>query len=165
MRATNRLTAGFLKSPPVGKHCDGRGLWLVVREDGGAQWVLRQTVHGRRREMGLGGVDTLSLSEAREKCAEHRKLLKQGIDPIAHRDAQQAAEDAAKEEAKLRQSQEERESITFKQCADEFIAKKEAEWGNAKHRQQWRNGDRFGEPQGGGRRRKRCGHHCQGLRA
>jgi hypothetical protein len=55
MRAKNRLTAGFLKSPLVGKHCDGAGLWLVKREDGGAQWVLRVTVHGRRREMGLGG--------------------------------------------------------------------------------------------------------------
>lgn len=47
MRARNRLTAGFLKAPSPGKFCDGAGLWLVVREDGGAQWVLRVTVHGR----------------------------------------------------------------------------------------------------------------------
>ncbi len=55
MRAINRLSAPFVKSAPVGKHCDGAGLWFIKREDGGAQWMLRATVHGRRREMGLGG--------------------------------------------------------------------------------------------------------------
>jgi hypothetical protein len=39
MRATNRLSSQFLKSAPVGKHCDGAGLWLIKRDDGGAQWV------------------------------------------------------------------------------------------------------------------------------
>jgi hypothetical protein len=43
MRAKDRLTAGFLKAPKPGKHCDGAGLWLVVRDDGGAQWVLHAT--------------------------------------------------------------------------------------------------------------------------
>ena len=55
-----------LKNAPVGKHCDGAGLWLVKREDGGAQWVLRVTVHGRRREMGLGGFPTLKLTKTRK---------------------------------------------------------------------------------------------------
>ena len=55
MRAINRLTSQFVKTAAVGKHCDGAGLWLVKRDDGGAQWVQRVTVHGRRREMGLGG--------------------------------------------------------------------------------------------------------------
>jgi hypothetical protein len=43
MRAKDRLTAGFLKSPPVGKHCDGAGLWLVAREDGGALMARDKT--------------------------------------------------------------------------------------------------------------------------
>ena len=55
MAAKNRLSAGFIKTAPVGKHCDGGGLWLIKRGDGGAQWMQRVTVHGRRREMGLGG--------------------------------------------------------------------------------------------------------------
>ncbi|WP_366141393.1 hypothetical protein [uncultured Shimia sp.] len=29
-------------------------MWLYKRSDGGAQWVLRVTVFGKRREMGLG---------------------------------------------------------------------------------------------------------------
>ncbi|MDA1235756.1 MAG: Arm DNA-binding domain-containing protein, partial [Acidobacteria bacterium] len=65
MRAKNRLSTGFLKTAPTGKHCDGAGLWLLKRADGGAQWILRVTIHGRRREMGLGGFPSLGLAEAR----------------------------------------------------------------------------------------------------
>ena len=67
MRATNRLSSQFVKTAPVGKHCDGAGLWLVKRDDGGAQWVQRVTVHGRRREMGLGGYPALGLANARKR--------------------------------------------------------------------------------------------------
>lgn len=91
MRARNRLTAGFLKSPPVGKHCDGAGLWLVQREDGGAQWVLRVTVHGRRREMGLGGYPTLGLAEARKQASRWRDVAAAGRDPIKEREAEERA--------------------------------------------------------------------------
>jgi integrase len=89
MRARNRLTSGFMKSPPVGKHCDGAGLWLVVREDGGAQWVLRVTVHGRRREMGLGGYPTLGLAEARKIAQRWRDMAAAGRDPIKEREAEE----------------------------------------------------------------------------
>ena len=91
MRAKNRLTAGFLKSPPVGKHCDGAGLWLVQREDGGAQWVLRVTVHGRRREMGLGGYPALGLAEARKQASRWRDVAAAGRDPVKERQAEERA--------------------------------------------------------------------------
>ncbi|RMD89891.1 MAG: DUF4102 domain-containing protein, partial [Alphaproteobacteria bacterium] len=52
MRARNRLTAAFVRNAPPAKWCDGAGLYFVKRDDGGAQWVLRLMVHGRRREMG-----------------------------------------------------------------------------------------------------------------
>lgn len=91
MRARDRLTAGFLKAPKPGKHCDGAGLWLVVREDGGAQWVLRVTVHGRRREMGLGGYPTLGLAAARKVAARWRDVAAAGRDPIKAREAEERA--------------------------------------------------------------------------
>jgi integrase len=91
MRATNRLSSQFLKSAPVGKHCDGAGLWLIKRDDGGAQWVQRVTVHGRRREMGLGGFPSLSLSEVRKLSERWRKLAAAGRDPIKERDAEERA--------------------------------------------------------------------------
>ena len=74
MRAKNRLTSSFIKTAPVGKHCDGAGLWLVKRDDGGAQWVQRVTVHGRRREMGLGGYPSLGLAEARKLAGRWRDM-------------------------------------------------------------------------------------------
>ena len=91
MRAKNRLTATFLKSAPVGKHCDGAGLWLIKRDDGGAQWVLRVTVHGRRREMGLGGFPALGLADARKLADHWRKVAANGRDPVKERAAEARA--------------------------------------------------------------------------
>jgi integrase len=91
MRATNRLSAHFMKSAPAGKHCDGAGLWFVQRDDGGAQWVLRVTVHGRRREMGLGGFPSLGLSDARKLAARWRNVAAAGRDPVKERKAEERA--------------------------------------------------------------------------
>lgn len=67
----NKLTAMQVKNSAPGKYADGAGLWFHRRADGGAQWFLRLVIHGRRREMGLGPLDRVSLKEARqlaEKC-------------------------------------------------------------------------------------------------
>jgi integrase len=91
MRAINRLSAGELRNPKPGKHADGGGLWLHVRDDGGAQWVLRVTVHGRRREMGLGGYPTVGLAEARDLAARWRAVAAAGRDPVKEREAERQA--------------------------------------------------------------------------
>jgi integrase len=91
MRATNRLSSQFVKTAPVGKHCDGAGLWLVKRDDGGAQWVLRVTVHGRRREMGLGGYPALGLANARKLSERWRNVASAGRDPVKEREAEERA--------------------------------------------------------------------------
>jgi integrase len=85
MRAINRLSAGFIKTAPVGKHCDGGGLWFIKRKDGGAQWMLRVNVHGRRREMGLGGFPSLGLADARKLSERWRSMAAAGHDPIKER--------------------------------------------------------------------------------
>ena len=91
MRATNRLSSQFVKTAPVGKYCDGAGLWLVKRDDGGAQWVLRVTVHGRRREMGLGGFPALGLADARKVAERWRNVASAGRDPVKEREAEERA--------------------------------------------------------------------------
>ena len=91
MAAKNRLSAGFIKTAAVGKHCDGGGLWLIKREDGGAQWMQRVTVHGRRREMGLGGFPTLGLADARKLSELWRNIAASGRDPIKEREAEERA--------------------------------------------------------------------------
>ena len=91
MRATNRLTAAYLRAAPVGKHCDGAGLWLIKRDGGGAQWVLRVTIHGRRREMGLGGFPAIGLAAARKLAERWRNVAAAGRDPVKEREAEERA--------------------------------------------------------------------------
>jgi integrase len=84
-RTLNKLSAQSVRHNPAGKYSDGGGLWLVKREGGGGQWVLRVTVHGRRREMGLGSIVDVSLKEAREAAERHRLITRSGHDPIKER--------------------------------------------------------------------------------
>ena len=86
MRATNRLTNKTIKSVKAGKHNDGQGLWLIKREDGGGQWVLRISIHGKRREMGLGSISNISLKDARLAAGKWRQVLSDGKDPIKERE-------------------------------------------------------------------------------
>jgi len=82
----NRLNAMQVKTAEPGKHSDGGGLWLHQREEGKGQWVLRITVHGRRREMGLGSTQDVSLKAARDLAAKWRAMAALEIDPIKQRE-------------------------------------------------------------------------------
>jgi hypothetical protein len=59
---------------------------LHQREVGKGQRVLRVTVHGRRREMGLGSTQDVSLKDARVLAAKGRAEAAQGIAPIKQRE-------------------------------------------------------------------------------
>lgn len=93
-RALNKLSAMKVRSALPGKYSDGGGLWLHKRPDGGAQWFLRVTVHGRRREMGLGSLQYVSLKEARSEAEKWRSIARNGTDPIKER--QRLAREAAR---------------------------------------------------------------------
>lgn len=41
MSVLNKLSALEVKNAPHGSYCDGTGLWLRKRKDGGGQWFLR----------------------------------------------------------------------------------------------------------------------------
>jgi len=88
VRSLNKLTAISAKNAGPGKYSDGGGLWLVKRADGGGQWVLRVTIHGRRREMGLGSFSEVSLKEAREVADKWRGVTRSNVDPIKERERQ-----------------------------------------------------------------------------
>lgn len=85
MGARNKLTATQIKRLSPGKYNDGGGLWLHKREGGGGQWFLRVTIHGRRREMGLGGLYDVTLAEAREEAERWRSMVRANKDPIKER--------------------------------------------------------------------------------
>ncbi|MBT0667636.1 tyrosine-type recombinase/integrase [Novosphingobium profundi] len=64
-----------------GRHHDGDGLILFVRESGQASWVARIQQGGARREFGLGGLKAVGLREAREKAMLVKAALVAGRDP------------------------------------------------------------------------------------
>ncbi len=81
----NSLSHMKAKALPPGKYIDGQGLWLVKREREHGKWVLRFSVYGRRREMGLGRWPDVSILEARIRAQEVRRSLRGGLDPIFER--------------------------------------------------------------------------------
>ncbi|CAK01485.1 tyrosine-type recombinase/integrase [Bartonella tribocorum] len=88
MALMNRLNARSVATLGAGKYNDGAGLLLHKRKDGGAQWLYRYTIHGRRREMGLGALRHVSLKKARELANQWRSVLHEGRDPIKEREKQ-----------------------------------------------------------------------------
>jgi integrase len=81
-----RLTSVTVRNAKRGRHGDGDGLYLLVKESGARSWMLRVQRYGKRRDIGLGSIAALNLAEAREKAAEIRKHVLNGRDPIAERD-------------------------------------------------------------------------------
>ena len=89
----HKLTSRKVATAGPGKYEDGGGLRVVVSATGAKKWVLRFTINGKRREMGLGSFPDVGLADARSKATEYRKQLKNGLDP--HRGtADQTWEDA-----------------------------------------------------------------------
>jgi integrase len=126
-RAIGRLTALKVeKAKKAGMYADGGGLYLRVTPEGAKNWVLRYMLDRRPRWMGLGPVTLYGLQEARTKALDARRKRHEGIDPIDARRAERARQrlDAAK-------------AVTFKQCAESYIASHRAGWRNGKHAGQW----------------------------
>ncbi len=63
-------------------------MYLYKHEDGGAQWIYRYTIHGRRREMSLGTLREVSLKQAHEHATRWCSILREGRDPIKEREKQ-----------------------------------------------------------------------------
>jgi integrase len=126
----NKLSAAFvIRNTVIGRKGDGGGLYLQTSRIGKRvtkAWLFRFALHGRPREMGLGGIGTWTLAEAREKARECRRLLDRGIDPIEHRRAQRATERAATAKR-----------LTFAEAAAAFITDNRAGWRSADHAAQW----------------------------
>jgi integrase len=113
-----------LSSP--GYYGDGDGLWLQIAKGGSKSWIFRFTIAGKAREMGLGGLNAVSLSIARERAGQCRLLLSEGKDPIVARNAARTSD--ALRTSRLK---------TFDQCAAAYISAHRASWKNPKHIAQW----------------------------
>src|SRR5260370_29552145 len=129
IKLERQLSPLKVKNSKPGMYADGGCLYLQVTttKDGkrfNRSWIFRYRIAGRLRDMGLGSVDTLSLSEARERAREQRQKRLDGIDPI---DARRALVAPAVN------------LMTFDQAAAEDIKAKEDTWTSAVHAGQWRD--------------------------
>lgn len=113
------------------RYGDGRGLWLLVDPAGNKSWAFLYTIDKRRRHMGLGPLCDLSLDQARDEAQRLRKLVRSGVDPLADRDAERAANRgrAASPAA--------RKVPTFDEVAAKVIAQRKAKMTNKKAQDQW----------------------------
>lgn len=124
----------LMKKP--GRHAVGpRGLYLQITaspareaDDWPKSWIFRYQRGGKAKHMGLGaaGRNGIPLKTARERVMEARQLLSAGVDPVDKRKGERVAERLAGAKA-----------VTFKHCAERYIAEHEGTWKSDIHRKQW----------------------------
>ena len=97
LKMARTLTDRFIRTATPGFYRDGGcpTLNLRVTPARTRQWVQRLAVHGRERQLGLGGYPLVPLAEAREKALSNRRLARAGGDPCALKRAQRAPTFAA----------------------------------------------------------------------
>lgn len=157
MAIINKLTArGVAGLTEPGRWSDGGNLYLNITRTGAKSWIFLYRFAGKQKEMGLGSAapGQVSLADAREAAAEARRLVAQGIDPLA-------AKADAKEQAKAAQAA----KLTFGEYAASYIALHEGEWRNDKHVAQWKSTILGPQPQAEGKRHRAPGpDYCRDLR-
>ena len=104
-----------------------QGLQLRITNAGTKLWIYRAMVNGKRRDIGLGYYNDLTLSRARDEALEKRRAIRLGLDlglpEIGSRPAKESAKPTVVH--------------TFKHAADSFVQLKRAGWRNTKHADQW----------------------------
>ncbi|WP_288483299.1 site-specific integrase [uncultured Novosphingobium sp.] len=139
--ARNKLSDRRVQSEKKpGLYGDGGGLYLRIRPSG-RSWIfigtlkpkgefrIKKTGPGKRIEMGLGSALDVPLAKARQRAAEIREVLLEGIDPRVERLK-------SKEEAK---PADDKPVVTFGAFAMELLDSIEDGFRNPKHRAQWRS--------------------------
>jgi hypothetical protein len=79
------------------KLSDGGNMYLWVTPSGGKLWRWAFRYEGKTKLMTFGSYRDVPLALARERLAKERKLLADGIDPMAQRKAAKTAEQVAAE--------------------------------------------------------------------
>lgn len=133
-KLSNVLTPLAVKNAKPGRHADGGGLHLLVKESGARSWVYRYRFAGKDFDCGIGaaGDGGVTLAKARDARDALRLKVKAGINPVEERRREAADAIAAAQSAAIA-------GMTFKAVAEAYIGANEASWRNDKHRQQWRN--------------------------
>ena len=112
----------------TGMHADGNGLYLQVTGPNSRSWIFRYTFKGKERWLGLGSVRDVTLAKARDVRDDARAQIRKGIDPVQTR-----------KEGALQVRASERNAITFRQRAEQYIDAHKESWRSEKHIGQWRS--------------------------
>lgn len=104
-----------------GLYADGAGLYLRIDQTGSRRWVYIFYRAGRRREMGLGSLEVVKLTDARAAAEKVRAEIKAGLDPIETR----------------RKANEPAPDTTFSAVAADLMDGLEKGWKSPKQRPQW----------------------------
>lgn len=128
---TGKLTRSSIKALPDGTvRGDGGNLWIASSKTGRKRWEFRYTFGGKRRCMGLGPFPEVSIGDARNRALENRKLLIEGIDPLADKRMHRP-----------------RKVTTFAEVADDAINRFKEGWKGPKQEPQWRSSlERYAYP-------------------
>lgn len=102
------------------------GLHVQVTPTGYKSWVLRVTIAGKRRHMGLGSLSDVKLGEAREEARKVRGQIRSGEDPFERR-----------RDAKRLLIQRELFNTIFADAVDEYTPVAQQELKEGKYRDQW----------------------------
>src|SRR5579859_3844302 len=81
MAALNKLNVLMIKNASEGKHFDGGGLYLDVKQGGRRYWRLKYRFAGKEGLLAFGTFPEVSLAEARQRRDEARALLRDKKDP------------------------------------------------------------------------------------
>lgn len=128
-RTLNKLSARKVTTTKIpGYYSDGGGLYLQVSSTLSKSWIFKFVRDKKATEIGLGSQVDVSLEEARDKATDYRKLLKQGINPLAEK--RKVERDLQLSVAKF---------MSFADCAEAYIEVNRHGWKNPKHAQQWSN--------------------------
>ena len=119
----------YLAAKPTrpAKLADQHGLFLLMMPNGSAHWRLKFRLGGKEGQAALGTYagptfatgEGVGLGKAREEALKARALVRDGVSPTK-RPAPTAPV-----------------GLTFRECAERYLAANEAGWKNAKHRHQW----------------------------
>jgi integrase len=104
---------------------DGGGLYLQTEPSGSQSWVFRFSLASKDRKIGLGGLDTVDLRQARERARQYRGLVAKGVDPLVVKRQECAYVEHASQ-------------MTFRKVALTYIARREQGWSTS-NAKQWRD--------------------------
>ena len=131
-----KLTDIIIKKTAPGKKpvylFDGRGLYLTITPAGGKLWRMKYRFDGKEKLLSFGAYPDVSLADARTRRDEAKKLLANGTDPGAVKQAQKAA----------KQAKQERAANSFKVVAEKWFKTWQGKVTGAVASRQWSNLER-----------------------